>query len=594
MTAAAPAAAQVSAAALQAGAGAALYPEPEWIRAAADDLGYDWARLAWRRAASVPGAWFDAAKADAAVRIWPTVFRLTNDRFAGKPFHLLFWQEVIVRLLVGWKVPVEVADEDTGAVRFEHVRLFRRLMLWVPRKNGKSEFLAALSLLFFALDGPFGGEGYIFARDEKQARRAFDKMKSMVSFSPQLQKSVKVYKSSLWVQEIQAKFELLTGKAEGKHGPSPSVIFGDEMHEWRSDDMMTFLRQGTGTRLQPIELYASTAGLKSNRTGWALWEESCGILDGRIEDASTLVVIFAADPAADWTDEEVWRRPNPSLGRSPTIAFLRREAAIAKDNPRAEANFRRYHLNQWVEATVRWLNLKKWDACTSDPEAWARYAAADCNLLRGRKCFGALDVSSTQDVTALLWLFPPCPEDEAWRLACRFWVPEETVDRRVRQDRVPYDRWVASGAMSTTPGDYVDQSFVQAAIGDGLGLYDVAAIGFDPWNARKLYTDMVNDGMDAALMVEMRQGIRTLGEPSRHFERMVYAGDLDHGGHPVLRWMAGNAEVRFDENMNFMPAKKTSAEKIDGIVAAVMAAGLAMAGEPDGMDDYLKSMAGAS
>lgn len=575
MNAAAAAAAQVSAAALQAGAGAHLFPEPEWIRHAADDLGYEWARIAWRRAASVPGAWFDEAKADAAVRLWPTVFRLTSDRFAGKPFLLMFWQEAIVRLLVGWKAPIEVVDEVTGEARLEHARLFRRLMLWVPRKNGKSEFLAALALLFFALDGVFGGEGYAFARDDKQARIAFNKMKTMVAFSPRLQKAVKAYKSSLWIQEIQAKFEVLTGKAEGKHGMAPSVILGDEMHEWRSDDMMTFLRQGTGTRLQPIELYASTAGLKSNATGWALWEESLGILDGRIEDASTLVVIFAADPEADWQDEEVWRRPNPSLGRSPTVSFLRREAARARENPRAEANFRRYHLNQWIEATVRWLNIKKWDGCAPDANAWRDRLRA----MEGRRCFGAFDVSSTQDITALLWLFEPQKPGDRWGLACRFWVPEATVDRRVRQDRVPYDRWVKSGAMETTPGDYVDQSFLQAAIKEGLGLYDVAGIGYDPWNARKLYTDMVNDGMDAALMVEMRQGIRTLGEPTKHFERLVYAGLLDHGGHPVLRWMAGNAEVRFDENMNFMPAKKTSAEKIDGIVAGVMVVGLAMSGE---------------
>lgn len=580
--------AQASAAAIQAGAGAALWSEPEFIRHAADDLGYEWARLAWRRAAAAPGAWFDGAKADAAVRLWPTVFRLTSDRFAGKPFHLIEWQEVILRLLVGWKVPVEISDEESGESRVEHVRLFRRLLLWVPRKNGKSEFLAALALLFFALDGPFGGEGYCFARDEKQARIAFNKMKTMAALSPRLQKAIKSYKSSIWIQEIQAKFEVLTGKAEGKHGMAPSVILGDEMHEWRSDEMMTFLRQGTGTRLQPIELYASTAGLKSNRVGWALWEETQAILDGRIEDPSTLAVIFAADPEADWTSEETWRRPNPSLGRSPTIAFLRREAAIAKDNARAEAHFRRYHLNQWVESSVRWLNLARWDACAPDPKAWAAYADPACELLLGRPCFGALDVSSTQDITGLEWLFPPCPKDDAWRLACQFWVPADTVERRVRNDRVPYDRWVRAGALKTTPGDYVDQSFVMKAIQEGLGLYDVQRIGFDPWNARKLYTDLVADGMDAERMMEMRQGIRTLGEPSKHFERLVFSGALDHGGHPVLRWMAGNAEVRFDENMNFMPAKKTSAEKIDGIVAGVMAVGLALAGDEEmDLSDFL-------
>ncbi len=576
-----------SSAAIRSAAVGCLYPEPAWITQAADEYGYAWARLAWQRAAKVPGAWFDAGKADAAVAMWPQIFRLTEDRFAGKPFHLVFWQEVIVRLLVGWKAPVEIVDDETGKATVAHARLFRRLMLWVPRKNGKSEFLAALSLLFFALDGAFGGQGYSFASTEKQARTVFNKMKAMVGWSPQLAKAMKTYKDTIWLQENQSRFEVLTGKVEGKHGLSPTVITGDEMHEWRSTTIADTLRQGTGARLQPIELYASTAGRKSDVTGWGLWEETLAILDGRTEDPGTLAVVFAVDAEADWQDEALWARANPSLGRSPTMAFLRREASLAKDNPRKEATFRSYHLNQWVDASVRWLNLAKWDGCKGG--RWQDFPKE----LAGRRCLGALDVSSTQDVTALLFLFPPEDGETDYRLVCRFWVPEASIERRVKNDRVPYDRWRDAGAMETMPGDYVDQAYVQKAVHEALALYDVQRIGFDPWNARKLYTDLVADGVDSELLMEMRQGIRTLGEPSRHFEGLVYAGKLDHGGHPVLRWMAGNTEVRFDENLNFMPSKNTSAEKIDGIVAAVMATGLAMDGVPDdgGLDDYLKSMA---
>ncbi|WP_374307216.1 hypothetical protein [Methylocella sp.] len=149
-----------------------LWPEPAWIVRAADERGWAWVRTAWRRAAAVPGAWYDAAKADAVVALWPQVFRLTEDRFAGQPFHLSAWQECVVRLLVGWKAPIEVLDSATGAGMLVHVRLFRRLMLWVPRKNGKSEFLAALGLLFWAVEGVVGGQGFVFARDEKQAKSA--------------------------------------------------------------------------------------------------------------------------------------------------------------------------------------------------------------------------------------------------------------------------------------------------------------------------------------------------------------------------------------------------------------------------------------
>lgn len=557
--------------------------EPAWLVKAAEEHGWEWARVAWRRAAEVPGAWFDGAKADAAVKLFPVVFRLTDDRFAGKPFRLAFWQEVIVRILVGWKAPTEIVDEQTDETIIEHVRLFRRLMLWVPRKNGKSEFLAALALLFFILDGVVGGQGFVFARDENQAKIAFNKMKAMISMSPTLG-DAQLYKKSIYIPKIRSLFELISGTPEGKHGKSPTVIVGDEMHEWETTDLATFLRQGTGTRLEPIELYASTAGVKSNRTGWELWEESQGILEGKINKPSTLVVIFALDPDDDWTDEAMWKKANPSLGVSPTIQFLREEVATAKDNPRAEQHFKCYHANQWIDAVTRWLSLKRWDACAKDKQAWK--TMRDGSDLDGRRCFAAFDVSSNEDITARVLAFPPDDEVDRWILSARFWVPEDTIVKRSRQDRVLYDKWHAIGAIEETPGDFVDQDYVKKALYEDLERFDVALIGYDPWNATKLVTDMQKDGVDEALFQIMRQGIPTLGEPTKLFERLVMSGQLDHGGHPVLRWMAGNVAIRFDENLNYAPTKKKSAEKIDGIVAAVMGVGLSMAEEVAGPSVY--------
>ncbi len=577
----------VSTAAIQASAGARLWPEPEWVKEGADKHGWAWVRIAWQRAACVPGAWFDFAKADGAVALFPTIFHLTEDRFAGKPFRLGLWQEIIVRLLVGWKAPTDVIDEQTGETIAVHVRIYRRLMLWVPRKNGKSEFLAALSLLFFVLDGVVGGQGFVFARDEKQAKIIFDKMKAMISYSPQFG-DTQVFKKSIYLPKIRALFELLSGKAEGKHGKSPTVITGDEMHEWETADLATFLRQGTGARLEPIELYASTAGVKSNKTGWALWEESHAILEGRIDDPSTLVVIFALDPDDDWADEKNWPKANPSIGISPTFQFLRREAALAKDNPRAEAQFRCYHANQWIDAVVRWLSLKKWDACAADKDAWKKWRDGD--ELLGRKCFSAFDVSANQDITARILAFPPDDEVNRWILSAKFWVPEAIAPLRTKRDRISYDQWVKMGALETTPGDYVDQNFVQHQLEEDLERFDVQLMGYDPWNAVKLYTDMVKGGVDEERFLKMRQGIPTLGEPTKLFERLIMSGKLDHGGHPVLRWMAGNAAVKFDDNLNYAPTKKKSAEKIDGIVAGVMAVGLSMADEPfvPDLDEYLR------
>lgn len=558
-----------SPAALHAAAPAALHPEPDWLRHAADDLGYAWARTAWQRAAAQPGAWFDAAKADKVVEAWPRWFKLTVDRFFGKPFHLAPWQAVIVRLLVGWKIPETIVDVDTNQEATVYVRLFRRLRLWIPRKNGKTEFLAALGLLFFLFEKVHGAEAYVFAKDESQGYVPFNKMKAMIALNADLAKNTQPFKKTIYCPEINGSIVLLSGAQEGKHGKSPTVILGDEMHEWASTVISDTLRQGTGTRLQPIELYASTAGLSSNPTGTQLYEESVSILDGRNDDPSSLVVIFAADADDDPFEEATWRKANPSLGISPTLRFLRDEAAAAKGNPRKEAAFRCYHLNQWIDAQVRWLPLAKWDACAPDREAW-RTRRAD---MRGKECFGALDVSATQDITALNFRFL---DEGRIKTFSRFWIPEDTLAAREKADKNPWRRWADIGALETTPGDYVDQAFIAQAIREALDEFEIENIAFDPWNARKLVGDLQNEGVDADLFVEMRQGILTLGEPSKIFEASVFSGRYDHGGHPLLRWMAGHTVVRFDENLNFMPAKKRSRDKIDGIVCCVMCEGLAM------------------
>lgn len=562
------------------GAAGVLWPLPNWLAEHEADEAYSWAISAWKRAAAQKGAWFDAAKADAVVTNWPRWFKLTADRFAGVPFRLLKWQEIVVRLLVGWKRPADHIDPHTGKPIVYHVRVFSRLLLWVPRKNGKSEFLAALALLFFIHERLVGSEGYCFARDEDQARITFGRMKSMLLKDPQLTGGatprVAMTAKGIYVAETASGFHLLSGKPDGKHGRMPQVIAGDEMHEWDTRDLEDNLRQGTGTRLQPVELYASTAGLKSKVVGFSLWEETLGILDGTIDDGSTLAVVFAAGPDDDWQDEKIWAKANPTIGLTPTWDYIRKEATKARGNPRAEAAFRRYHLNQWVEQTVRWLNRDKWMACAPDPNAWRTRREA----LLGRRCCLAVDVSATQDITAKVQIFEPEETGGAYLLLPTFWIPEGSLAARKRRDRItPWQKWIDEGALLTTPGDAVDQNYVMKAVQQDLADFEVGAIGFDPWNTAKLNADLQRDGVDPELLVEVRQGIHTLGEPTKDFERLVITGLMDHGGHPVLGWMAGHVQVRFDENMNFMPARKRSADKIDGIVASVMALGLTMRGE---------------
>lgn len=559
-------------------------PLPEWLARHADDPVYRWAVSAWRRASVIDGAWFDEAKATSVVAAWPTIFRLTDDRFAGLPFILLPWQEITVRLLVGWKKPIEIIDPLTHRETVTHARVFRRLDLWIPRKNGKSEFLAALGVLFFVLEKLAGAQGFVFGRNEDQGRVPFAKMQQIIALANGLQRGrdgterITMSKRGIYIRETRSLCQLLTGKPDGKHGRSPTLILGDEIHEWPTRELADNLRQGTGARLQPIELYASTAGRKTSRVGFEWFEESRAILDGDIDDDRTLVVLFAVEDDDDWTDEAVWRKANPSLGLTPTLEFLRGEYKLAKGRPAQEARFQAYHLNRWVDSISAWIPKDKWSACGKTAagwkDAWKRHA--------GRRAFGACDVSATRDITALVWLLPPDDDHPEWVVIPLFWVPEETLDTRAKEDRrVDWARWVSTGALETTPGDVVDQTFVQHAILEGLGHFAVESVGFDPWNASKLMTDLQHDGMDAERQVEIRQGHRTLGEPTKSFEVKVFKGELEHGGHPVLSWMVGHCAVEFDRNLNYVPSKKASRDKIDGVVATVMALALAELGEEE-------------
>lgn len=544
------------------------------------------------------GAWFDHAKADKVVANWPEIFRLTDDRFDGVPFKLLLWQEISVRLLVGWKKPIEVLDAHTHEPSIEHVRVFRRLDLWIPRKNGKSEFLAALAVLFFVMEPISGAQGFVFGRNEDQGRIPFAKMQAIIDKAEGLkvdaQGNERIINTDkgIFVRKTSALCQLLTGAPDGKHGRSPTVIVGDEIHEWRTRELADTLRQGTGVRLQPIELYASTAGKKQNRVGFEWFEESMAIVRGDLDDPSTLVVFFGAEDDDDWEDEATWHKANPSLGLTPTLDYLRGEHRKAKGKPAAEAVFKCYHLNLWVDGVIGWIPRAKWKACAKDPAGWKGLYEKH----KGRKAYVTCDVSSTRDITAVLIVLPPDGECEEWVFIPLFWVPEDTLEARAAEDkRVDWRKLVASGALGTTPGDFVDQNFVMEAILKAGRDFEVQLFGYDPWNAGKLIADLQDAGMDAEKMVEMRQGHATLGEPTKELERLIFATKVEHGGHPVLAWMMGHASVRFDFNLNYVPDKKHSLDKIDGVVAAVMGVGLAIGGEEGdgGLGDYLDSLVGA-
>jgi len=253
----------------------------------------------------------------------------------------------------------------------------------------------------------------------------------------------------------------------------------------------------------------------------------------------------------------VWHAVNPNLGESVSLDFLREECCRAKETAAYENTFRNLYLNQWTEASVRWIGTDAWSRCNN--------RTVD---LQGFECSGGLDLSTVTDLSALVLAFR---RDDEIVLECRFWCPEEGIRKRSHRDRVPYQQWVKDGWLIATPGESIDYGFIRQEIIDLSRKYQIRKLAIDRWNATQLATELIDDGLD---VVAFGQGYASMSSPAKSFEASIINGEINHQGNPILRWMASNVVVEQDAAGNIKPSKSKSTERIDGIVAAVMAIGV--------------------
>lgn len=502
--------------------------------------------------------YFDKAKADAAVDFFPRFLRFVDGEWAGRPFHLSPWEDRDIRQIFGWRR------------RKNGLRRYRFARIWIPRKNGKTAVAAGLGHLLTIGDGEPGAQVYSHALDSKQAGLCYEMAARMVALSAPLSELYEVTKTGMiCTQALNASFRPLSGEAYGKHGLSPHANIGDEAHAWRNGKLHTFLIQGMGARRQPLDITISTAG-EIKTYGHELYLASKAILNDPDSDPETYVSIYEAEPEDDWTDPRVWAKANPNLGISLKPEFLAAECKRAQATPRLENDFRRYHLNQWVEQSKRWFPMHRWADNTARPQD-NNYWKALPELMLHRKAFGGLDLGSTNDITCLVWVFPSGGGEGARTVIVpQFWVPEETVSQR-DSPRTPYRKWIAEGAMQTTPGNVTDYDFIEHQVMGDAARFQVQKLGYDPWNATQVAVHLQDEG---APMVEFRQNFGSMAAPSKELERLFLSAQIEHGNHPVLEWMFGNATYRKDPAGNIKPDKERAAEKIDGVVAACIALGL--------------------
>jgi phage terminase large subunit-like protein len=302
---------------------------------------------------------------------------------------------------------------------------------------------------------------------------------------------------------------------------------------------------------------------------WKHHEHSLRVLEGTIENDAWFAYVCALDVGDDWRDEKVWYKANPGLGVTIPLKYLREQVAEAVGMPSKENLVRRLNFCEWTEQATRWIDMDIWDR--GNVPAWPGARA---------RCFGGLDLASTRDVSAFVKLFGP-GDDGFYDAVCRFWVPEEGIRERSLKDRVPYDVWASQGFVTATPGNVTDFDFIERDVLEDAQVLSIQEIAYDRWNASQLVTHLMDKlGGGGTKMVPFGQGFESMAGPTRELERILLAGKLRHGGNPVLRWMASNVAVRQDPAGNTKIDRLRSSEKVDGMVALVMAAGRSILHKP--------------
>lgn len=484
---------------------------------------------------------YDTEAAERAVGFFRDVLVHAKGELAGTPLLLAPWQaDGIVRPMFGWKRP-------------DGSRRYRTAFVMVPRKAGKSTLAAGLALYELFCGEPTG-EIYGAAADRQQAGIILEMAKTMVAASPALRSRAKVYARSIVVPATGNAYRVVSADAYSAHGLNPSMIVFDELHVQPNRELWDALTTGTGARRQALTVAITTAGYERTSLCYELYDHARKVQAGTIVDDAFLPVIHAADPEDDWTLPATWRKAHPGIGISVPESFIASECERARQMPSYENTFKRLMLNLWTEQATRWLSCEQWDKCEGElPD------------LAGAECCLGLDLSNTTDVSALLMAFA---KGKHVYLKAKFWCPLTGVRRRSLTDAVPYQTWIDGGLIQATPGPTIDYDFIRAEINALAEQFTIGKIAYDPWNASGLVKQLTDDGFN---MVPVRQGFVSMNAPTKEFERRVLAGEIVHDGNAVLRWMVDNVAVDTDAAGNLKPAKDKSSDRIDGVVAAILA-----------------------
>ena len=461
------------------------------------------------------------------------------------------WQVFIVCNLFGW------VSCETG------LRRFLTCYLEVARKNAKSTLAAGIALYMLAADGEPGAEVYSAATTGDQARIVFDVARQMVLREADFVRGgIDPQRHGLYMPEDARKFEPLNAEGSTLDGLNPHCTIIDELHAHKRRDVYDVLDTARGARDQSLLASITTAG--SDRAGICYEQRTyvVKVLEGVFDDERYFGVIYTIDDADDWTDPAVWPKANPNYGVSVLTEDFERSAREAMNKPSAQNNFLTKRLNVWVNADSAWMDMRAWDRCANP--------ALKLEDFEGEDAIAAFDLASKVDIAARVMLFR---REKKYYAFGRYYLPEHAAeDGRNSQ----YSGWARAGRLTVTDGNVVDYDRIETDLKEDAGRFRLVEVPYDPFQAMQFSQRMMAEGMN---MVEMRPTVLNFSEPMKELEKLVLEGNLEHDGDPVLTWMVSNVVCHRDQKDNIYPRKEREENKIDGVVALIMALGRAMAGD---------------
>lgn len=498
---------------------------------------------------------YNPAKAKHVIEFIENYCRHSKGKMGGKPFILELWQKALVAATFG------IVHKIDGTRKFQEV------MLVVGRKNGKSTLAAAIGLYLQIADGEPGAEIYAVATKKDQAKIIWLEAKRMVKKSPSLNKRMKTLVSEINAEFNDSFFRPLGRDSDSLDGLNVHGALLDEVHAWKDQNLYDVVVDGTTAREEPLVFITTTAGTVRESVFDIKYDEAERVING-YEDPNGyknerfLPIIYELDNRKDWIDEDCWYQANPGLGTIKQIDQLRNKVNKAKANPLLVKNLLCKDFNIRETTSEAWLTFEQLN----------NTATFDLKKLKPRYGIGGSDLSSTTDLTCGTVLFM-VPGDETIYVLQMYWLPEDLLEKRVQEDKIPYDKWRDMGLLRTVPGNKIHYKYVKEWFLEVQNEYDIYIPwhGYDSWSADYYVEDMKNsfgkDGMEPVI-----QGKKTLSGPMKRLGRDLEAKRINYNNNPILKWCLSNTSIDVDKNDNIQPVKTSNQRRrIDGTVSLLCA-----------------------